>query len=160
MITGANMVEAVLFKECFGVLLVSAMEHYGEQSDSKTKRKGFAMGLEVLVEEASKHVVELQQRNINITQRNAIRESTCEKVNVVGKTKRTTDEIKRRWQDTRRTKEIEKIAHYKTSANKTGGWRHAIVFFQTPFSTNLNGCWWSLHCHYEAKTCDYWAREV
>ena len=74
-------------------LLVSAMEHYGEQSDCKRKAKFNAMELEVLVEEANKHVVELQQRNINITQRNAILESICEKVNAVGKTK--TDEIKR-----------------------------------------------------------------
>ena len=50
------------------------------------------------MEETNKHVVELQQRNINITQRNAIWESICEKVN------------KRRRQD-RRRRTKEKIAH-------------------------------------------------
>ena len=57
--------------------------------------------MEVLVEKANKHVVERQQRNINITQRYAIWESICKELNPVGKTKRTTNEIKRR----RRTKE-------------------------------------------------------
>ena len=45
-------------------LLVSAMEHYGEQSDRKRQVKFNAMELEVLVEEAKKHVVEAQQRNM------------------------------------------------------------------------------------------------
>ena len=49
------------------------------------------MELEVLVEEANKHVVELQQRN-------TIWESICEEINALGKTKRTTNEIERRWQ--------------------------------------------------------------
>ena len=73
-------------------LLVSTMEHYREQRDRKHKAKFNAIELAVLVEEANKHVVELQQRNINITQINTIWESICEKVNVVGKTKN--DEIK------------------------------------------------------------------
>ncbi len=38
----------------------------------------------------------------------------------MGKTRRTTDEIKKRWQDIRRITK-EKIAHNKTLANKTGG---------------------------------------
>ena len=45
------------------------------------------MDLEVLVQEANKHVVELHQRNINITQINTIWETICEKVNAMGKTK-------------------------------------------------------------------------
>ena len=49
-------------------LLVSAMEHYGEQC-GQCKVKFNAIELEMLVEEANKHVVELQQRNIHITQR-------------------------------------------------------------------------------------------
>ena len=64
------------------VLLVSAMEHYGEQTDCKRKVKFNAMELEVLVEEANKHVVKLQQRNINTTQRNVIWESICKQVSV------------------------------------------------------------------------------
>ena len=47
-----------------------------------------AMELEVLVVQANKHVVGLQQRNINTTQRNAMRESIREKLNAVGKTKK------------------------------------------------------------------------
>ena len=43
------------------------MDCEGEQSDRKRKVKFNAMELEVLVEEANKHVVELQQRNINNT---------------------------------------------------------------------------------------------
>ena len=77
------------------------MEHYGEQSDRKCKAKCIAIEMEVLVEEANKHVVERQQRNINITQRNLTWERFCEKVNPVGKTKKIN-----RWQEVRRrTKE-------------------------------------------------------
>ena len=43
-----------------------------------------------------------------------------EKVNVVGKTMQTVDEVKRRYQDIRRRTK-EKLAYNKTSANKTGG---------------------------------------
>ena len=43
------------------------MEDYGEHNDCKRKAKFYAMELEVLVEKANKHVVELQQRNINTT---------------------------------------------------------------------------------------------
>ncbi len=73
----------------------------------------------LLVEEANKHIAELQQRNLNITRRNAIWEAICEKVHAQGKTRRTTDEIKKRWQDIRRITK-KKIAHNKTLANKTG----------------------------------------
>ena len=48
-------------------LLFSGMEHHGEQSDCKHKVQCNAMEFEMLVEEANKHVVELRQRNINIT---------------------------------------------------------------------------------------------
>ena len=95
--------------------------------ECKHKVKFNAMELEVLVEEANKHVLELQQRNINFTQRNTIWESLCEKVNAVGKTKRTTDVIKSRWQAIRR-RTREKRAHNETSANKTGGAAGAIHF--------------------------------
>ena len=71
------MLEAVVFRLVFFLaLLVSAMEHYGEQSERKGKANLNVMEWEVLVEEANKHVAELQQRNINITQRNAIWETT------------------------------------------------------------------------------------
>ncbi len=70
-------------------LLVFTMENLGEQSDRKRKMKFEAMELEVLVEEANKHIAELQQRNLNITRRNVIWEAICEKVNAVGKTRRT-----------------------------------------------------------------------
>ncbi len=61
------------------------MENLGEQSDHKCKMKFEAEELEVLVKEANKHMAELQQRNLNITRRNAIWEAICEKVYVVGK---------------------------------------------------------------------------
>ena len=57
------------------------MEHNGEQSDHNAPMN--AIELEVLVEEANKHVVELQERSISLTQRYAIWESICEKVNAV-----------------------------------------------------------------------------
>uniref|UniRef100_A0A3Q2DTW1 RAP1 GTPase activating protein 2a n=1 Tax=Cyprinodon variegatus TaxID=28743 RepID=A0A3Q2DTW1_CYPVA len=73
--------------------------------------------MEVLVDEANKHLSELQQRSVTVTQRNAICEQICNKV---GETLRTVDEVKRRYQDfRRRTKE--KLAYNKTSANKAGG---------------------------------------
>ena len=72
------------------------------------------------MEEANKPIQELQQRNINISRRNTIWEDICDKVNADSKTRRTADEIKRRWQDVRRRAK-EKMAYNKTSANKTGG---------------------------------------
>ena len=79
-----------------------------------------AMELEVLVEEANKHTGELQQRHLSVARRNVIWEAICEKVNAVSKTRRSANEIKRRWQDIcRRTKG--KLSFNKTSANKTGG---------------------------------------
>lgn len=93
------------------------MENVGEQSDCKRKMKFEAMELEVLVKEVNKHITELQQRNLNISTRNAILEVIREKFN---KTRKTADKVRRRWQDiSRRIKE--KIAHNKTSANKTRG---------------------------------------
>ncbi|XP_028315361.1 myb-related transcription factor, partner of profilin-like isoform X2 [Gouania willdenowi] len=73
-----------------------------EDSGRKRKMKFQVVELEVLVEEVKKHTHTLQQTNLNITKRNAIWEAICEKVNAVGKTKRTTHEVKRRWQDMRR----------------------------------------------------------
>ncbi len=70
------------------------MENLGEQSDRKRRMKFEAIELKVSVEEANKHTAELQQGNLNITRRNAIWEAICEKVNAVGKTTRTKDEIK------------------------------------------------------------------
>ena len=58
MITGANILEAVVLK---WFLLWSIME-------SRVTAKCSTTELEVLVEEANKHAVDLQQRNINITQ--------------------------------------------------------------------------------------------
>lgn len=43
--------------------------------------------LEELAEEANKNVVELQQRNLRITKRNAIWDNICKKVNAVDKTR-------------------------------------------------------------------------
>ena len=80
------------------MLLVFTMESVGE-SGRKRKMKFEATELEVLVEEANKHIHELQQRNINISRRNAIWEDICNKVNAVSKTRRTADELKSRWQD-------------------------------------------------------------
>ena len=71
--------------------------------------------------QANKHVVELQQRIIHITQRNAMRESIREKLNAVGKTKRKTNEIKRRCQDIRRTNE--KFIIIKPGGGGGGGGR-------------------------------------
>uniref|UniRef100_A0A672YCU1 Myb/SANT-like DNA-binding domain-containing protein n=1 Tax=Sphaeramia orbicularis TaxID=375764 RepID=A0A672YCU1_9TELE len=88
-------------------------------SSSLHKMKFEALELEVLVEEANKHLTELQQRNLNITRRNAIWEEICAKVNAVGKVRRTAEEVKKRAQDLRqRTKE--KVAYSTTLANKTG----------------------------------------
>ena len=92
----------------------------GKQDRRKRKMKFDELELEILVEEANKHIHELQQRNLNITKRNAIWEKICDRINAVGKTKRTADEVKRRWQDIRRRTK-EKVAFNKTSANKTGG---------------------------------------
>lgn len=55
--------------------------------------------------------------HLNISTRNAILEAISEKVK---KTRRTADEVRRRWQDISRRTE-EEIAHNKTSANKTRG---------------------------------------
>lgn len=51
------------------MLLVFTMENVGE-SGRKRKMKFEAIELEVLVEEANKHIHELQQRIINISRRN------------------------------------------------------------------------------------------
>ncbi len=53
----------------------------------KRKMKFDELELEILVEEANKHIHELQQRNLNITKRNAISEKTCDRINAVGNTK-------------------------------------------------------------------------
>ena len=76
----------------------------GKQDSRKRKMKFNELELEILVEEANKHIHELQQRNLNITKRNAMWEKICDRIHAVGK--RTADEVKRRWQDIRRrTKE-------------------------------------------------------
>ena len=46
--------------------VLSAMEHYGEQSDRKHKGTFNAMQLEVLVEEANKHVVESYSKEMSM----------------------------------------------------------------------------------------------
>ncbi|XP_037122803.1 uncharacterized protein LOC119132034 isoform X1 [Syngnathus acus] len=94
------------------------MENVGE--NRKRKMKFEVMELAVLVEEANKHIGELQERNLNINRRNAIWETICKKVNAVGKTSRTPDEVKKRWQDIRRRTK-EKMANNKSAANKTVG---------------------------------------
>ncbi len=91
-----------------------------EEEQRKRKNKFDSLELEVLVAEANKHISDLQQRNLNITKRNLIWSDICAKVNAVGKTKRTVDEVKRRWQDLRRRTK-EKLSFNKSSANKTGG---------------------------------------
>ncbi len=55
------------------MLLFFTMENLGQQSDRKRKMKFEANELEVLVEEANKHIAELQQRNLNITGRNVMK---------------------------------------------------------------------------------------
>ncbi|XP_061682462.1 uncharacterized protein LOC133504335 [Syngnathoides biaculeatus] len=99
-------------------LIVSKMENLLE--NRKRKMKFGARELAVLVEEANKHIGELQERNLNISRRNAIWETICKKVNSVGKTRRTPDEVKKRWQDIRRRTK-EKMSQNKTAANKTAG---------------------------------------
>ncbi len=49
------------------------MENLGQQSDRKRIMKFEANELKVLVEEANKHIAELQQRNLNITGRNVMK---------------------------------------------------------------------------------------
>ncbi|KAM4731564.1 uncharacterized protein FYW61_009550 [Anableps anableps] len=96
------------------------MDHLGEQSSRKRKMKFEALALDVLVKEASTHIRELQQKHLSVARRNAIWEAICEKVNAVSRTKRSPEEVKRRWQDfRRRTKE--KLSHNKSSSSKTGG---------------------------------------
>uniref|UniRef100_A0A3Q2YZZ1 Myb-related transcription factor, partner of profilin-like n=1 Tax=Hippocampus comes TaxID=109280 RepID=A0A3Q2YZZ1_HIPCM len=90
------------------------------EENRKRKMKFGVMELAVLVEEANKHIGELQQRNLNISRRNAIWETICKKVNAVSKTRRTLDEVKKRWQDIRRRTK-EKMAQNKSAANKTVG---------------------------------------
>lgn len=51
-----------------------------KQTHRKLKMKSDSMELGVLVEEANKHIGELQQRNLTIARRNTIWESVCEKV--------------------------------------------------------------------------------
>ncbi|XP_061593274.1 myb-related transcription factor, partner of profilin-like isoform X2 [Cololabis saira] len=92
----------------------------GKQDSRKRKMKFAELELEILVEEANKHIHELQQRNLSISKRNAIWQKICDRINAVGKTKRTADEVKRRWQDMRRRTK-EKVAFNNTSATKTGG---------------------------------------
>ncbi|XP_041865281.1 myb-related transcription factor, partner of profilin-like [Melanotaenia boesemani] len=96
------------------------MEGSGEPGGRKRKMKFEPTEVEILVEEANKNLAELEGKNLNITRRAAIWEDICKKVNAVGQTKRTADEVKRRWHDLRRRTKG-KIAHNKRSANKTGG---------------------------------------
>lgn len=68
------------------------------EEEQKHKIKFNSVELEVVVEEANKHLNDLQQRNLNITKRNTIWSGICVKVNAIGKTKRAVEEVKRRWQ--------------------------------------------------------------
>lgn len=64
------------------------------EEEQKHKMKFDSVELEVLVEEANKHLNNLQQSNVNITKRNLIWSSICAKVNAIRKTKRTEEEVK------------------------------------------------------------------
>ncbi|XP_049426988.1 myb-related transcription factor, partner of profilin-like [Epinephelus fuscoguttatus] len=85
--------------------------------ERKRKVKFDPMELEVLVDEANKHLHELQQKNLSVSQRTAIWEEICENVNAVSKTVRTVHEVKRRHQDIRRRTK-EKLAYNKTSVDE------------------------------------------
>uniref|UniRef100_A0A3Q2NQQ3 Myb-related transcription factor, partner of profilin-like n=1 Tax=Fundulus heteroclitus TaxID=8078 RepID=A0A3Q2NQQ3_FUNHE len=93
------------------------MESVGEESGRKRKRKFEAIELKVLVEEANTHIGELRQKQLCLSRRNAIWDSICAKVNAVGKTKRSADEVKRRWQDFRR-RTREELSRKKSLAQK------------------------------------------
>ncbi|XP_032424582.1 uncharacterized protein LOC116723638 [Xiphophorus hellerii] len=96
------------------------MDRLGEQSSRKRKMKFEAMALKVLVEEACAHSGELKQKHLSVARRNAIWEAICEKVNAVSRTRRSPDEVKRRWQDfRRRTKE--KLSLNKSTSSKSVG---------------------------------------
>ena len=114
---GAKLLETPYLNDGFARFVVCGMASSGSR---KRKRKFDPMEMEVLVDEANKHLSELQQRSVPVTLRNAICEQICHKVNAVGETLRTVDEVKRRYQDIRRRTK-EKLAYNKTSANKTGG---------------------------------------
>ncbi|XP_029982481.1 nuclear apoptosis-inducing factor 1-like [Sphaeramia orbicularis] len=85
----------------------------------KRKAKFNPTELEVLVDESNKYLHDLQQKNLTLAQRTAIWEKICQKVNAVGRTVRTVDEVKRRYQDIRRRTK-EKLAYNRLSANHTG----------------------------------------
>lgn len=53
------------------------------KQQTQQKRKTKTTELEVLVQEENNHILELQQRNITVTWRNAIWEAICDKVNAV-----------------------------------------------------------------------------
>lgn len=73
------------------VLIVFPMESPDrKQTHRKLKMKFDLMELGVLVEEANKHIGELQQRNLTTARRNTIWESICEKVKAVTKRTRRT----------------------------------------------------------------------
>uniref|UniRef100_A0A3P9NGR2 Myb/SANT-like DNA-binding domain-containing protein n=1 Tax=Poecilia reticulata TaxID=8081 RepID=A0A3P9NGR2_POERE len=96
------------------------MERLGEQSSRKRKMKFEALALKVLVEETCAHSGELKQKHLSVARRNAIWEAICEKVNAVSRTRRSPDEVKRRWQDfRRRTKE--KLSLNKSTSSKSIG---------------------------------------
>ncbi|XP_054887288.1 myb-related transcription factor, partner of profilin-like [Poeciliopsis prolifica] len=96
------------------------MDRLGEQSSRKRKMKFEALALKVLVEEACAHSAELKQKHLSVARRNAIWEAICEKVNAVSRTRRSPDEVKRRWQDfRRRTKE--KLSLNKSTSSKSVG---------------------------------------
>uniref|UniRef100_A0A3B3Y9I6 Myb/SANT-like DNA-binding domain-containing protein n=1 Tax=Poecilia mexicana TaxID=48701 RepID=A0A3B3Y9I6_9TELE len=94
-------------------------ERLGETS-RKRKMKFEALALKVLVEETCAHSGELKQKHLSVARRNAIWEAICEKVNAVSRTRRSPDEVKRRWQDfRRRTKE--KLSLNKSTSSKSIG---------------------------------------
>uniref|UniRef100_A0A672YU27 Myb/SANT-like DNA-binding domain-containing protein n=1 Tax=Sphaeramia orbicularis TaxID=375764 RepID=A0A672YU27_9TELE len=90
-----------------------------EEVTRKRKAKFNPTELEVLVDESNKYLHDLQQKNLTLAQRTAIWEKICQKVNAVGRTVRTVDEVKRRYQDIRRRTK-EKLAYNRLSANHTG----------------------------------------
>ena len=82
-ITGANTVEAVVFKWVFCVRYwFPSCSITESRVTTSPKRNWMPWNWRCWVEETNKNVVELQQRNINITQY-----GICEKVNAVCKTK-------------------------------------------------------------------------
>ncbi|KAM4552950.1 uncharacterized protein V3H82_017489 isoform 2-T2 [Fundulus diaphanus] len=113
----AKVVQTPAFNEGFLRALLADMESVGEESGRKRKRKFEAIELKVLVEEANTHIGELRQKQLCLSRRNAIWDSICAKVNAVGKTKRSADEVKRRWQDFRR-RTREELSRKKSLAQK------------------------------------------